>query len=119
MSELDGFTVYKPGTEKAYFIKANEKAVTVCKEAWEMLGRSEYVNVFLDEMHGRIMIKPAERDFDNIMRCSKPHEGHHTAAICCHGLAMKVLKMMGNKRIYGHPVSGGMIFENEDRSDRC
>lgn len=113
MSELDNFVVYVPGLEKMYYIKATEKNVTICKEAYMLLEQPEFVNVFFDEKHNRVMIKPADRNFPNIIRLTKPKEGHHIATLCCKGLALKILKMLGKKRVYGHPCPGGMIFEHD------
>ena len=68
MSELDGFVVFQPTETKPLYITPGKKATGMCAEVYKKLGKPEYVNVFLDEMNCRVMIKRAEEGYENAIR---------------------------------------------------
>lgn len=110
MTELEGFEIFAPSKGKPLFICTGEKAVRICADAYKALGKPQYVNVFLDDVKKRILIKVSEKSFDNALKVVK-HSGGMNMTICYKDLAKKVSAMYGKgNRVYGHIVSEDMII---------
>lgn len=107
MTELEGFEIFTP--TGPFFICAGDKAIRICADAYRALGMPEYVNVFLDDVKKRIMLKVAKKDYENAMKVIKHSHGMNMN-ICYKALAVKIADMYGQgNRVYGHLVSDGMM----------
>ena len=95
MSELDGFVVYKPDDYKPIYIAAGGKQIRISAEAYRRLGGPEWVNVFFDEVHKRVMIKAAEAGFENVVHCTC-HSSGRNMSICYRNLTDKLIAMYGD-----------------------
>jgi len=111
MSELDGFVVYVP-TNKPVFLTILERSLGISSGAVEILGTPEHVNVFLDEIRGRVMIKRAEETYPNVMKLVKHAKGSNRV-ICNRPLTERVRAMLASGlRMEGHQAGEGtVIFE--------
>ena len=112
MSELDGFVVYRLDEGKGMYISASPKQVRISAEAYRRLGSPEYVNAFFDESKKRVMLKKADKRYQNAMHCIC-HSAGRNMSVCYRGFADKVMAMFGTKmRIHGHQVGDdAMIFD--------
>lgn len=115
MSELDGFVVYKPD-DKPLFIAAYEKSVSVSAGVMAALKSPQYVNVFLDICRKRIMLKTAEKDFENVLSVVQ-HGAGHNRVLCNRELAQVIRDMFGKGvHIMGHVAGDGIaIFDRSER----
>ena len=112
MNELDGFVVYKPDDVKGVFISASPKQIRISAEAYRRLGKPEWVNVFFDEAHKRVMIKAAEPDYPNVVHCTA-HSLGKNMSMCYRDLSEKVIDMFGKQtQVHGHQVGEDtLIFD--------
>lgn len=112
MSELDGFLVYKPDDVKGVYISASPKQIRISAEAYRRLGRPEWVNVFFDDLHSRVMIRKADPDWKNVVHCTCHSRGRNMS-MCYRDLADRVLTMFGREmRIHGHQAGEDtLIFD--------
>lgn len=111
MSELDGFTVFRPQRGASIHITVRNRVIGITKDAVAVLGEPKEVNVFLDERRRRVMIKSAEAGFDNTLKICK--NGRSGLMITSAILAKKLGDWWGEgAQIPGHTAGDGiLIFE--------
>ena len=116
MNELDGFELFEPDAYKKMFITPQIKCVGICSEAYKALGCPEYVNVFIDDVKKRVLIKKADKEFANTIHVVC-HSSGHNMNMCCRSLADRISGLHGrSKRVFGRVVGEGMMIF--DRSDK-
>lgn len=118
MSELEGFELFRPNADKPLYIAARQKSVAICAEAYKALGCPQYVNVFTDDFKKRIMIKKAEKGYENAIKVVQ-HSAGRNMCLCYKKLADMVIEMFGQStRVYGHVVGDGMMIfdKTEEKS---
>lgn len=111
MSELDGFVVYKPQKETKMHISVGRRGIGITRSAVDALGVPEYINIFLDEVKHRVMIKYAEADYENTLKIS--NNGRSGLTINCKRIAEHLCGWYGlNTHVPGHEAGDGiLIFE--------
>lgn len=116
MTELEGFELFKPGKDETLFITTNFSKIMMCKEVFQVLGKPEYVNVFLDEVKQRIMIKAAEKDYENAIRVIE-YKSKKSKHFCSKKLATIISNWYGkSQRVYGHVAGNNLIiFDRRER----
>lgn len=115
MSELDGFVIYKTDQRsRRLFIRVNgQKHFGISTGVWNVLGKPEYINAFLDENKGRVMLKSAEKDYENAMKVStsKQCRGIYVSS---QNLMVKLHEMFPNRRrVPGHVAGDGIVIFQE------
>ena len=109
MSELDGFVVYRPD-EKPIYISSHDKYISLSAGAFKALGEPECVNVFIDEIKHRIMIKAAEKDFENVMSIIE-HSSGRNRVICNKKLAAVAVRFFGRGvHTMGHAAGDNCVI---------
>lgn len=93
-------------------MSVREKNIGFYKGVMNFLG-TKYVNIFLDEVHNRLMLKRAEPNFPNVISIRKDS---HNYVINDRALVAKLREMFGEgARVNGHEAGEGIIIFEETR----
>ena len=65
-SDLMGFDLFT--VERHVFIRTQSDRIVISSAAFKILGRPAFINVFIDRLDGRVMLKYAEKEYENSLK---------------------------------------------------